>query len=112
MALSKSLVKKAAEAAKKAVQDTLSAHAVAAPRKKTPRAVPGGQSAYDKAQSMGPFKANTIEQAIQAGVKAGVTTAAEAKSIRLNLAKVPEKNRAKVLTALKADLRNLGVRFA
>jgi hypothetical protein len=80
-------------------------------KKRAMRKAPSKVSAYDQRQAMGPFKGKTLAQVVSAGLKTGALTEDEARRFRGVAGKAEPSRVPMVIASLRADMRNLGVRF-
>lgn len=110
--LSKAMIQKAGNAAKRAVEKALAGKGAApkATRKSGSPKKPG-RSAYDEASEMGPFKGDTLADLVRAARK---TKAIPPESIERYLATANTANdkvRERAITGLRSELKLYGVRF-
>jgi hypothetical protein len=110
--LSKAMIQKAGNAAKRAVEKALAGKSAPQVKRKTGNPKKPGRSAYDEASEMGPFKGDTLPNLIRAAQKTGVMSEESVERYRRAAASAyDDKSRARTLNGFRNELKMYGVRF-
>lgn len=111
--LSKGMIQKAGNAAKRAVEKALAGKA-SPPQAKRKSGSPkkSGRSAYEEASEMGPFDGKTLTDLIRAAQKTGAMSEESLEGYRKAAAGAyDDKAYARTLTGFRNELKMYGVRF-
>jgi hypothetical protein len=110
--LSKAMIQKAGNAAKRAVEKALAGKSAPKAKQKSGSPKKPSRSAYDEASEMGPFKGDTLPNLIRAAQKTGVMSEESVERYRRAAASAyDDKSRARTLNGFRNELKMYGVRF-